>query len=304
MCSPLHISACSASASRDDDSLSWNLNTSSTIIARPIGTTVAGPCDTSRRSEYSESVSMSSLHECCRRFFHAGSSGAVSLSHVVSCAAVVAVVRMMIGRGSRIVCKDSVIQRNAASRWSLNPRERRCMENSWTSPWIKFCCSIGASAFSFSARLRAMPSCTPYFGGTRNKKCGQEQRTRKSRHSSSSDSMQTICLLKNIRLDFGGGRSPGFLAFGMHQYIPLLSLCSIRNLACGFLIALANDAALPDKTSSVGDVTVLLHLFDIGIGDVMVRRGCCSAERVKDWHHQADLRGEPREKAWSIGLIT
>jgi hypothetical protein len=76
--------------------------------------------------------------------------GAVSLSHAVCCA-VVEVVRLMMGRGSRIVWSDCAIQRNAASRRSLKPRERRGIENSWTSSWMRVCRGVGASAFIFSA---------------------------------------------------------------------------------------------------------------------------------------------------------
>ncbi|KAH9172509.1 hypothetical protein EDB89DRAFT_1964496 [Lactarius sanguifluus] len=67
--------------------------TQNVIITRSI---VAGPCDSFRHSGYAESGSMSSLYERCTRLFHAGSSGTVSLSHMVGCA-VVAGVRSMMG---------------------------------------------------------------------------------------------------------------------------------------------------------------------------------------------------------------
>ena len=57
---------------------------------------------------------------------------------------------------------------------------------------------------------------------------GRRQRTRKISRSSSSVisiySMQTICLLENIRLYFGGSCFPGFPAFCLYQYFLLLSL--------------------------------------------------------------------------------
>ena len=99
------------------------LKTRRTIITRAI---VAGPRDTFSYSGYAESVSVSSLYECFTGFVHVGSSGAVSLSHIVCCAVVV-VVHLLTGRGSKIVWSDCTIQGKATSRWSLY------MENSWTT---------------------------------------------------------------------------------------------------------------------------------------------------------------------------
>ena len=54
------------------------------------------------------------------------------------------------------------------------------------------------------------------------------KRTRNISRSSSSDismySIQTICLLANIRLYLGGSCFPGFPAFCLYQYFLLLSL--------------------------------------------------------------------------------
>lgn len=61
---------------------------------RFIGVVVAH--DNLRHSGYG-GESTSSLYECCTRFFHAVSSGTVSLV----CCAIVTVVRLMMGRRSR-----------------------------------------------------------------------------------------------------------------------------------------------------------------------------------------------------------